>query len=843
MNNLERSNFVKEVICTTSARNRFSTTIHVSLKLARNSRNYQPEIMGDVAQILAPTAATVPSIASSNSKPGAYFSVDSTKAVEMAGMSKEAMYLLKGNQDPSSASLPPVVPTFAKISTQNRTLTERKPSNDKDGSVTASTKNGIDEQQEVKVKVGSKWISSSKRARPWTWAPFASSSRTDGAMFRHWVRKNVEYTDYPYAKFDVHMDPVTYTPEEYVTHLQSETWTRSETDRLMELTRIFECRWPVIFDRFCFENSSNSKTMNHSSNKQSADIISSNDGSFTPDIEVSSTRKIEDLQHRYYGVAAILAQLRIAQEAASEARALSAAAVKSATTATTTPAATAPSSSAAISATAPTSIDRTSSIIKQQERTDNLLLESAAARSLATSAKQHQPLITHVGTGTSNKMFDFEREQERRHHLDRLWRRSKEEEEEELQLRKELKTIDAQLRKLKKSGGHMLATGTTKMAGRTKIITTAAASRAVSTQSNGLSSQLSNVSSSRGPSRSATYIPSGISSSITPGDLVKSNDNKPNYNNGVIMRNSDVLDEYFASTAPVPLSQYPYLQSGRLVLPATGGSSGINKSLLARMSEVLGELNIPDRPIPTKRVCDMYDLVRKDILTLLTLKKSLMQREGQLQSKRLRLSRMGGSMLAPEDKILDEERLLGITPPPKATSSAATGSSSSAASKGKTTKRKSTSGVGGKSKVSSKKGTTDTKCVGGSTIKKKTIKRKRKIDPGKSPNLASSNASSKSPAHGPAAAKVAKARITSSTTAVANAVTKSATVPGSSTAAVSNGTLSKEGETVPDGVLPKVASTQVVTPRAKASTEAIKAAAVVGEKSNDGSAIKRSRKS
>jgi DNA methyltransferase 1-associated protein 1 len=788
--------------------------------------------MGDIAQILAPTAATVPKVASSNSK-----------AVELAGMSKEAMYLLKGKQDLSSASLPPVVPTFAKLSTANGMLTERKSLGGTNTNTMAgiSTQKGDNEEQqttEVKVKVGSKLISSSKRARPWAWAPFASSGRSDGAMFRHWVRKNVEYTDYPYAKFDIHMDPVTYTPEEYAAHLQSETWTRSETDRLMELARIFECRWPVIFDRFCFENSSNHSSPNK---KSTGNISSTSDSGNIPSVGMTSSRKIEDLQHRYYGVAAILVQLRIAQEAASEARALSVAAAKSASTAP--PPVTTPSTptittvTSAIAGTTPatgptTSTDRISAVAKHQERTDNLLLESAAARSLATSAKQHQPLITHVGTGTSNKMFDFEREQERRHHLDRLWRRSKEEEEEELQLRKELKTIDAQLRKLKKNGGHILAARTTKTAGRAKTVATA--SRAVSGQSNGLSSQVSNTPSSRGPSRSTTPNPSAVTSSMAPGDQVNNNDNKSTNNSDIVER-SDALDEYFASTAPVPMSQYPYLQSGRLVPPATGGSSGINKSLLARMNEVLGELNISDRPIPTKRVCDMYDLVRKDVLTLLTLKKMLMQREGQLQSKRLRLSRMGGSMLAPEDKILDEERLLGIAPPPKPSSSAATGNSSSAASKAKTTKRKSTSGAGGKSKASSKKGSADTKSVAGTTVKKKTVKRKRKVDPGKSLNLASSSVSSKSPAVGSAAAKAAKARTTSAIAAGGNVVPKVATAPRSSSSAANNVTRSN--------AIGEAAALPVVLPKvAKTSAAGITALAAVGGKSNDGSAAKRPRK-
>lgn len=748
------------------------------------------------------------------------------------------MYLLKGSQDPSSASLPPLVPTFAKPSTANGAPTERKQSVNKDGSASDSTKKGKKEQHEFKAKVGSKWISSLNRARPWAWAPFASSSRTDGAMFRHWVRKNIEYTDYPYAKFDVHMDPVTYSPEEYLAHLQSETWTRSETDRLMDLARILECRWPVIFDRFCFENNSDINTPNQFSDNKSIGTINSSDNITIPTSGVT-TRKIEDLQHRYYGVASVLAQLRIAQEAATEARALSMAAVKSATASTTlkTNAVTVSSTAATSSVIPSTSNERISYIPIKQERTDSLLLESAAARSLATSAKQHQPLITHIGTGTSNKLFDRKREQQRRDHLDRLWRRGKEEEEEELLLRKEIKTIDAQLRKLKKNGGHILAAGTTQLVGRTNSIATATTPKAMSTQFNGLQSQLLSDPSSRGPSRSTTPLPAGTSTATTPRNPLNSNDNKSNSNSDIV-ESSNVLDEYFASTAPVPMPQYPYLQSGRLVPPATGGSSGINKSLLSRMNEVLGELNIPSRPIPTKRVCDVYDFVRKDTLTLLTLKKIVMQREGQLQSKRLRLSRMGGSTLTPEDKILDEERLLGIAQSQKSTSSVATGSSNSAVSKVKLTKKKYTGGAGARSKASSKKGTIETKNLGGTTTKKKTIKRKRKTDTGKSPNLDSSNAPSRSPVLGSATAKVAKARATPAKTVVGNLVPTSTIVPRS-TNIVDNAILSNdiEGSALSSVVSPNVTSTEAVAPRAKTPAASITAESVVGDQSNNGSAL------
>ena len=130
--------------------------------------------MGDVAQILKDTK--IDGEEKSSTSP--------SKAMAMSGLPKDVMKLLGGKQDPKSASLPPIVPT------------------------TTSSR-------DIKVKVGNKTISSSKPARQWTWAPFCSSARTDGAIFSHWVRANVEYTDYPYAKFDIHLDPVAYNDEDY----------------------------------------------------------------------------------------------------------------------------------------------------------------------------------------------------------------------------------------------------------------------------------------------------------------------------------------------------------------------------------------------------------------------------------------------------------------------------------------------------------------------------------------------------------------------------------------------------------------------------------------------------
>lgn len=538
--------------------------------------------MGDIAQILKGTQASSDAPSGAGSAP--------SKAMKMSGVSKDVMNMLCGTQDTTSAALPPIVPSFVKDS-------QDKSNPGEDMSI----------KEEVNVKVGNKWISSKKPARQWTWAPFSSSSRTDGAMFRHWVRANVEYTDYPYAKFDIHLDPVAYTDEEAARYLASDSWTRSETDKLMELARRYELRWAVIHDRWLDY------------------YYSQEDG------ENQVMRKVEDLQERYYNVAAILSQLKIRQEATAESHALS-------------------------------SVSPDPNTPDAEEKNGQLLLETAAARSLATVELNSQPLITHLGTGTMNKLFDSSYERERRAHLDRLWRRSKEHENEEIQLRKELRGIEAQLRKLKKSGGHILAAAS----------------------GNG---RFSSASSSRNPSRAVSPAPGTA-----------------------IVDNPEVLHHIFASTAPVPMPQNPYLQSGRLVPPGAGGGAGLNKTMLTRLQQVLTELKIPARPLPTKAVCDLYDDVRKDILTLLTLQKMTLQKEGNLQTKRVKLAKLSGTT----SKVMDEEALLGIAPAPVAPAHGTTTAKKSS----KQTKTKSTS--------------TKTKPTGetpdGSKKPKPSAKRKRKAD-------------------------------------------------------------------------------------------------------------------
>jgi DNA methyltransferase 1-associated protein 1 len=391
------------------------------------------------------------------------------------------------------------------------------------------------------VKVGNRLVSSSQPARKWVWAPFSSSARTDGALFCHWVRATVEYPDYPYARFDVHLDGLSYKDTaEYQARLQDPDWTQTETDALLDMARTFELRWAVIYDRWT--------------------------GKFP-----LTTHTLPDLQHRYYAIGSILTRMRTQQAAA----ALAKGELITPTGAPPTPA-------------------------EEEAAAAERAVASDIAKTSSTQSK-YQPLIATLGTGTTNKeVFHLRQEKERRELLDLQWKRSKEEEREEMELRTELKLVEAQIRKLKKNGGHILA-----------------------------------AAAGGGASRSNSPIPYTTGAGLGAGSGTV----------GEAQQEQDALqwlEQSFASTAPTPTPGVPYLQSGRLAAPATGGPMGLNKTLLKRMDLVLKELGVPpERPIPTKRICDMYDAVRKNVLTLLTLQKLCLKREADLRARRTKLATLG----------------------------------------------------------------------------------------------------------------------------------------------------------------------------------------------------------
>jgi DNA methyltransferase 1-associated protein 1 len=87
----------------------------------------------------------------------------------------------------------------------------------------------------------------------WIFAPFTNSARNDNAVFYHWVKADIQYADYPYAKFNLSLDPIIFTEEEYTNLLSSKSWTKEETMHVLDLASKYSLRWPVITDRYDLE--------------------------------------------------------------------------------------------------------------------------------------------------------------------------------------------------------------------------------------------------------------------------------------------------------------------------------------------------------------------------------------------------------------------------------------------------------------------------------------------------------------------------------------------------------------------------------------------------------------
>jgi len=504
------------------------------------------------------------------------------------------------------------------------------------------------------VRVNNRYIQSSQKARPWCWAPFSSNARNDGLLLHHWVRAGVEYPEYPFARFNVHLDALNYKDAVadgdtfYKNHLQDDNWTQSETDALLELCKIYELRWPVIIDRWI--------------------------GKFGS----LSNKVVEDLQHRYYTIGMMLNRRLVEKAAKVEAENLAKALAASQTKGI----------SSIHGMDANDAKDKKS--LKAQHAIALAISSSSSAAVSSMVGDVHanmQPPIAATNTGTTNQpTFDLESERQRRRILEKIWYRSKEEECEEEALRAELKLVETQIRKLKKGGGHILA-----------------AAAAAGAHGPGGGSAVATPVSSRGPSP----VPGSTVAFGTDASFA-------------------MLDAQFSKTAPTPTAGTPYLQSGRAVNPATGGQMAINKTTLKRMEQILKELKVNDRPTPTKRVCDMYDHVRKGALTLLTLQKAMFKKEGEVLSRRNRLEKIAGAAVAKEIQrkadaasaaavAAEKERAAAEKEKAKVKPKGG-GTKKGGNTTKKSTKKKATGDKGTKRKAPSKKSTAKTPAVGASSV-------------------------------------------------------------------------------------------------------------------------------
>ncbi|KHN96942.1 SWR1-complex protein 4 [Metarhizium album ARSEF 1941] len=98
--------------------------------------------------------------------------------------------------------------------------------------------------------------------------------------------------DSAFAKFNVRIQVPQYSQDQYRVSLQSEDWTREETDYLMGMASDFDLRWPLIWDRYEYQPPATNGV---------ADADGDENKAIVP---ATRPRSMEDLKARYYEVAA-----------------------------------------------------------------------------------------------------------------------------------------------------------------------------------------------------------------------------------------------------------------------------------------------------------------------------------------------------------------------------------------------------------------------------------------------------------------------------------------------------------------------------------------------------------
>lgn len=148
-------------------------------------------------------------------------------------------------------------------------------------------------------------LASRKPAARWEMRPFGNTGREDQSLIlHHWRRKENkengdgaaattnELEDSAFSKYNVRVSVPQYSEDEYRHHLQSDEWSKEETDYLIGLVQDFDIRWPLIWDRFDWSPPATNGEMNADGDEGKAIV------------PAARSRSMEGLKARYYEVAA-----------------------------------------------------------------------------------------------------------------------------------------------------------------------------------------------------------------------------------------------------------------------------------------------------------------------------------------------------------------------------------------------------------------------------------------------------------------------------------------------------------------------------------------------------------
>ena len=120
-------------------------------------------------------------------------------------------------------------------------------------------------------------------------------------------------SNYTFAKCNVQAEPPSFTDDEYNTTLKSEGWTLDETRYLLDLYREFYGKWPIIIDRYDYNDHAKAQSNRLANGHKQEPAVKeestpiNDSGKPTP---YAPTHSLEDLKSHYYSLTAKLMTLR-----------------------------------------------------------------------------------------------------------------------------------------------------------------------------------------------------------------------------------------------------------------------------------------------------------------------------------------------------------------------------------------------------------------------------------------------------------------------------------------------------------------------------------------------------
>ena len=161
-------------------------------------------------------------------------------------------------------------------------------------------------------------IKNKDKVDTWVQYKFTNPARSDTPFLHHWTKKRECDEQYPFAKFNKHIEVLSYTEEEYKNAVNNMNvdprkakWSKADTDLLFQLCDQFQLRFINITDRFnsIKEDESKKKDMKFQQVRK-RDRKCKEIQKAAEQKKSINEKKVEEIKDRYYSVCKVLLEAR-----------------------------------------------------------------------------------------------------------------------------------------------------------------------------------------------------------------------------------------------------------------------------------------------------------------------------------------------------------------------------------------------------------------------------------------------------------------------------------------------------------------------------------------------------